>query len=78
MYNFFLGMFVFVSVFLIFLIMIQHGKDSDLNTSLGLARSKKAIIYGNNNTLTCITSIFAFLFFLISLIICNMSYNNMF
>lgn len=76
MYNFFLGIFVFVSFCLVFLIMIQNGKNSDVNTGFNLIKSKQIITFCNNSMLIRITGIFAFLFFLISLIICNISYNN--
>ncbi|WP_075474238.1 preprotein translocase subunit SecG [Buchnera aphidicola] len=78
MYNCCLGIFIFVSIFLIFFIMIQNGKNSDVNTVFGLEKSKQIITNYSNNTLTKIISILAFLFFLISLIICNVNYNNIF
>ncbi|XBC37498.1 MAG: preprotein translocase subunit SecG [Buchnera aphidicola (Meitanaphis microgallis)] len=79
MYNFFLGVFIFVSVLLIFLIMIQNGKDNDTSSNFNLGKSKREImIHYHDNILTKIIGIFAFLFFLVSLIICNISYNNIF
>ncbi|XBC38011.1 MAG: preprotein translocase subunit SecG [Buchnera aphidicola (Floraphis choui)] len=76
MYSFFLGVFIFVSICLIFLIMIQNRKDGSGNSSFSSVKSPQVITYYNDNMLTCVTGIFAFLFFFVSLIICNISYNN--
>ncbi|XBC39066.1 MAG: preprotein translocase subunit SecG [Buchnera aphidicola (Nurudea shiraii)] len=76
MYNFFVCVFIFICIFLVVLIMVQNDQDGDSYSSSISGSRNREITYYSDNTLTKVIGIFAFLFFLISLIICNISYNT--
>ncbi|WP_343192009.1 preprotein translocase subunit SecG [Buchnera aphidicola (Formosaphis micheliae)] len=70
MYNVFLGLLMFVSVILIFLIIVQ--KDYNLNSSYSSSHVEKLFTcLKRNKHIVYITIIFATLFFLINLVLCN-------
>ncbi|CAL4323251.1 preprotein translocase subunit SecG [Buchnera aphidicola] len=75
MYHFFLILLMFVSIILIFLIMIQQGDNIDSSYSIG--GSEKLFTHANRNKLiTYITVFFAILFFVFVLALSNVHVNH--
>ncbi|MFP1726550.1 preprotein translocase subunit SecG [Lonsdalea quercina] len=77
MYEALLVIFLLVSIGLVVLIMLQQGKGADMGASFGAGAS--ATLFGSNgsgNFMTRTTAVLATLFFVISLILGNMSSNH--
>ncbi|CUR53404.1 Protein-export membrane protein SecG [Serratia symbiotica] len=77
MYEIFMIFFLLISIWLIICIMLQQDKDVEAGISLGTGTS--GILFGANHSssyITRITVILAILFFIISLILGNMSSNQ--
>lgn len=77
MYHFLLVLLLLVAVGLVSLILLQQGKGADMGASLGSGAS--ATLFGSSgsgNFMTRVTSILATLFFIISLILGNLSSGN--
>ena len=75
MYHFFLILLMFVSIILIFLIMMQQGENIDSSYSIG--GSEKLFTHANRNKLiTYITIFFAILFFIFILALSNVHVNH--
>ncbi|UPT14727.1 preprotein translocase subunit SecG [Buchnera aphidicola] len=74
MYLFFLVFLIFISIFLNFLILLQPGKNvsniihSNISTNIKFINS-----FRGNNFITNIIGLCAFLFLIISLILCNIN-----
>lgn len=69
--------FLLISIGLVALIMLQQGKGADMGASFGAGAS--ATLFGSNgsgNFMTRMTAVLATLFFVISLILGNMSSNQ--
>ena len=74
MYEALLVIFLLISIGLVALIMLQQGKGADMGASFGAGAS--ATLFGSNgsgNFMTRMTAVLAALFFVISLILGNMS-----
>ncbi len=72
MYEIFIVLYALVSLAIIGLVLIQHGKGADMGASFGAGAS--ATIFGSSgkgNFLTRSTSVLAVLFFVLSLVIGN-------
>lgn len=77
MYEALLVFFLLISIGLVALIMLQQGKGADMGASFGAGAS--ATLFGSNgsgNFMTRMTAVLAALFFVISLILGNMSTNQ--
>lgn len=77
MYEALLVIFLLISIGLVALIMLQQGKGADMGASFGAGAS--ATLFGSNgsgNFMTRMTALLATLFFVISLILGNMSTNQ--
>lgn len=77
MYEALLGIFLIVSVALVAMVMLQQGKGADMGASFGAGAS--ATLFGSNgsgNFMTRLTAILATLFFILSLILGNLSANK--
>lgn len=77
MYEALLVFFLLISIGLVALIMLQQGKGADMGASFGAGAS--ATLFGSNgsgNFMTRMTAVLATLFFVISLILGNMSSNQ--
>ncbi|VAY02186.1 Protein-export membrane protein SecG [Arsenophonus endosymbiont of Aleurodicus dispersus] len=74
MYIFLLFIFLLVSIALIGMVMLQHGKCADMGSSLGLVASFRSSVSGD--FIARITAIIATLFFVISLILGNLTANK--
>ncbi|MDR0217604.1 MAG: preprotein translocase subunit SecG [Enterobacteriaceae bacterium] len=77
MYGALLGIFLLVGIGLVALVLLQQGKGADMGASFGAGAS--ATIFGSSgsaNFMTRMTAVFATLFFVISLILVNMSSNK--
>ncbi|CNI15037.1 preprotein translocase subunit SecG [Yersinia pekkanenii] len=77
MYEALLVFFLLISIGLVALIMLQQGKGADMGASFGAGAS--ATLFGSNgsgNFMTRMTAVLATLFFVISLILGNMSTNQ--
>ncbi|MGP1939659.1 MAG: preprotein translocase subunit SecG [Arsenophonus sp. ET-DL9-MAG3] len=77
MYIILLILFLLISIILITIIMLQQGKNSDIGGSSSISSS--AILFassGSSNFMTRMTAIFATLFFIISLLLANLTYNK--
>ncbi|MFS1538566.1 MAG: preprotein translocase subunit SecG [Candidatus Phlomobacter fragariae] len=77
MYITLLVIFLLVSIALICMIVLQQGKGADMGASFGAGAS--ATLFGSSgsgNFMTRITAIFAALFFVISLILGNLTSNK--
>ena len=77
MYEALLVFFLLISIGLVALIMLQQGKGADMGASFGAGAS--ATLFGSNgsgNFMTRMTALLATLFFVISLILGNMSTNQ--
>ncbi|AHM75995.1 preprotein translocase subunit SecG [Yersinia frederiksenii] len=77
MYEALLVIFLLISIGLVALIMLQQGKGADMGASFGAGAS--ATLFGSNgsgNFMTRMTAVLATLFFVISLILGNMSTNQ--
>ncbi|AUH02245.1 preprotein translocase subunit SecG [Prodigiosinella confusarubida] len=77
MYEALLVIFLLVSISLVGLIMLQQGKGADMGASFGAGAS--ATLFGSSgsgNFMTRTTAILATLFFIISLLLGNMSSNH--
>lgn len=74
MYEVLIGIFLIVSVVLVALIMLQQGKGADMGASFGAGAS--ATLFGSTgsgNFMTRLTAILATLFFILSLVLGNLS-----
>lgn len=77
MYITLLVIFLLVSIALIAMVMLQQGKGADMGASFGAGAS--ATLFGSSgsgNFMTRMTAIFATLFFVISLILGNLTSNK--
>ncbi len=77
MYGVLLVIFLLISLALVALIILQQGKGTDMGASFGAGAS--ATLFGSNgsaNFMTRMTAVLATLFFVISLILGNMSSNR--
>jgi len=77
MYEVLIGVYLLVALGLIFLILIQQGKGADMGASFGAGAS--ATLFGSSgsgNFLTRSTAILAIVFFVLSLVIGNLSANH--
>ncbi|CDL80296.1 MULTISPECIES: preprotein translocase subunit SecG [Xenorhabdus] len=77
MYEALLGIFLLVGIGLIALVLLQQGKGADMGASFGAGAS--ATIFGSSgsaNFMTRMTAVFATLFFVISLVLGNMTSNR--
>ncbi|WP_145580085.1 preprotein translocase subunit SecG [Yersinia vastinensis] len=77
MYEALLVIFLLISIGLVALIMLQQGKGADMGASFGAGAS--ATLFGSNgsgNFMTRMTAVLATLFFVVSLILGNMSTNQ--
>lgn len=77
MYITLLIIFLLVSTVLIVMVMLQQGKGADMGASFGASAS--ALLFGSSgsgNFMTRMTAIFATLFFVISLILGNLTSNK--
>ncbi|QCI20514.1 preprotein translocase subunit SecG [Buchnera aphidicola (Brachycaudus cardui)] len=78
MYWFFLIFFIFISLFLVLLILLNPGKGCSNTFNLDTKNNTKFFSgISNNSFMTNIISIFSFLFLLISLILCNINSKKM-
>lgn len=74
MYLFFLIFFVFISISLISLILLQSGKGlSNITYSNTRNNIKSCNSTGTNNVMTNIVGIFSCLFLVISIVLCNLN-----
>ncbi|MCE1915107.1 preprotein translocase subunit SecG, partial [Enterobacter hormaechei] len=76
MYGALLVVFLLVAIGLIALVMLQQGKGADMGASFGAGAS--ATLFGSSgsgNFMTRMTALFATLFFIISLVLGNMTSN---
>ncbi|MGP1954565.1 MAG: preprotein translocase subunit SecG, partial [Arsenophonus sp. NC-QC1-MAG3] len=77
MYIILLVIFLLVSITLIGMVMLQQGKGADIGASFGAGASTTLFgSSGSGNFMTQMTAIFATLFFIISLILGNLSINK--
>ncbi len=77
MYDALLVIFLIVAIGLVALVMLQQGKGADMGASFGAGASGTLFgSSGSGNFMTRMTGILAALFFIISLILGNMSTNN--
>ncbi|RXK34254.1 preprotein translocase subunit SecG [Arsenophonus endosymbiont of Bemisia tabaci Asia II 3] len=77
MYTTLLVIFLLVSIALIGMVMLQQGKSADMGASFGAGASATLFgLSGSGNFMTRITAIFATLFFVISLILANLTANK--
>ncbi|MGP1956825.1 MAG: preprotein translocase subunit SecG [Arsenophonus sp. NC-PE1-MAG3] len=77
MYIILLFIFLLVSIALIGMVMLQQGKGADIGASFGAGASTTLFgSSGSGNFITQMTAIFATLFFVISLILANLSINK--
>ncbi|CUX97042.1 preprotein translocase subunit SecG [Candidatus Hoaglandella endobia] len=77
MYQALLVMFLLVAVSLVVLIMLQQNKSADTGTSLGVSPSGTLLgSSGSGNFMTRMTSVLATLFFILSLVLGNLSSNH--
>ncbi|HGJ5875860.1 MAG TPA: preprotein translocase subunit SecG [Arsenophonus sp.] len=77
MYIILLVIFLLVSIVLIGMIMLQQGKGADMGASFGAGASTTLFgSSGSGNFMTRMTAIFATLFFVISLILGNLTSNK--
>jgi len=77
MYEALLVIFLIVAVALVGLVMLQQGKGADMGASFGAGAS--ATLFGSNgsgNFMTRMTAVLATLFFIISLVLGNLSANK--
>ncbi|MCT8342483.1 MULTISPECIES: preprotein translocase subunit SecG [Photorhabdus] len=77
MYEALLVVFLLVAIGLIALVMLQQGKGADMGASFGAGAS--ATLFGSSgsgNFMTRMTALFATLFFIISLVLGNMTSNQ--
>ncbi|PHM29648.1 preprotein translocase subunit SecG [Xenorhabdus budapestensis] len=77
MYGALLSIFLLVGIGLIALVLLQQGKGADMGASFGAGAS--ATIFGSSgsaNFMTRMTAVFATLFFVISLVLGNMTSNK--
>ncbi|WP_350305781.1 preprotein translocase subunit SecG [Photorhabdus viridis] len=77
MYGALLVVFLLVAIGLIALVMLQQGKGADMGASFGAGAS--ATLFGSSgsgNFMTRMTALFATLFFIISLVLGNMTSNQ--
>ncbi|NHB94958.1 preprotein translocase subunit SecG [Photorhabdus stackebrandtii] len=78
MYEALLVVFLLVAIGLIALVMLQQGKGADMGASFGAGAS--ATLFGSSgsgNFMTRMTALFATLFFIISLVLGNMTSSQM-
>ncbi|MGP1930714.1 MAG: preprotein translocase subunit SecG [Arsenophonus sp. ET-YP4-MAG3] len=77
MYIIFLILFLLISIALITMIMLQQGKNSNIGGSCSISSSATLFSSsGSSNFMTRMTAIFATLFFVISLLLSNLTYNK--
>ena len=77
MYDALLVIFLIVAIGLVALVMLQQGKGADMGASFGAGASGTLFgSSGSGNFMTRMTGILAVLFFIISLILGNMSTNK--
>ncbi|MEE8731201.1 MAG: preprotein translocase subunit SecG [Rahnella inusitata] len=77
MYDALLVIFLIVAIGLVALVMLQQGKGADMGASFGAGASGTLFgSSGSGNFMTRMTGVLAALFFIISLILGNMSTNN--
>ncbi|MGP1924030.1 MAG: preprotein translocase subunit SecG [Arsenophonus sp. NEOnobi-MAG3] len=77
MYIILLVIFLLISIMLIGMVMMQQGKGADMGASFDAGASSTLFgSSGSDNFMTRITAIFATLFFVISLILANLSANK--
>ena len=77
MYEALLVIFLLISIGLVALIMLQQGKGADMGASFGAGASGTLFgSSGSGNFMTRITAVLATLFFVISLILGNLSINQ--
>ncbi|PQQ28639.1 preprotein translocase subunit SecG [Photorhabdus hindustanensis] len=77
MYEALLVVFLLVAIGLVALVMLQQGKGADMGASFGAGAS--ATLFGSSgsgNFMTRMTAIFATLFFIISLVLGNLTSNQ--
>ncbi|MGV7962651.1 preprotein translocase subunit SecG [Photorhabdus tasmaniensis] len=77
MYEALLVVFLLVAIGLIALVMLQQGKGADMGASFGAGAS--ATLFGSSgsgNFMTRMTALFATLFFILSLVLGNMTSNQ--
>ncbi|OCQ50560.1 Protein-export membrane protein SecG [Photorhabdus australis subsp. thailandensis] len=77
MYEALLVVFLLVAIGLVALVMLQQGKGADMGASFGAGAS--ATLFGSSgsgNFMTRMTALFATLFFIISLVLGNMTSNQ--
>ena len=77
MYEVLIVVYLLVALGLVFLILIQQGKGADMGASFGAGAS--ATLFGSSgsgNFLTRSTAVLAIIFFILSLVIGNMSANH--
>ncbi|CAL4326438.1 preprotein translocase subunit SecG [Buchnera aphidicola] len=78
MYCFFLIFFIFISLSLIFLILLQPGKGFSNTFNVNNKNNAKSFSgISSNSFITNIISIFSFLFLLTSVILCNINNRKM-
>ncbi|KYP97657.1 preprotein translocase subunit SecG [Sodalis-like endosymbiont of Proechinophthirus fluctus] len=74
MYQILLVIFLLVAVSLVALIMLQQGKGADMGVSFGAGASGTLFgSSGSGNFMTCMTAMLAALFFVLSLVLGNLS-----
>ena len=77
MYEALLVIFLLVAIGLVAMVMLQQGKGADMGASFGAGASGTLFgSSGSGNFMTRMTGVLAALFFIISLILGNMSTNN--
>ncbi|NIG87960.1 preprotein translocase subunit SecG [Serratia symbiotica] len=77
MYEALLVIFLLISIGLVALIMLQQGKGAEAGASFGAGASGTLFgSSGSGNFMTCMTAVLATLFFVISLILGNLSSNK--
>ncbi|CAL1329370.1 preprotein translocase subunit SecG [Candidatus Providencia siddallii] len=75
MYTFFLIAYLLIAICLISLIMLQQGKNSDMCSSGAISSTTLFGSSGSDNFITKTTGILATIFFIINLIIVNITAN---
>lgn len=76
MYEIFIVVYLLISIALIGLVLIQHGKGADMGAAFGAGAS--ATLFGSSGTgnfLTKTTTVLATLFFILSIVLGNYSSN---
>ena len=77
MYEILLGVYLLISLSLIGLVLIQQGKGADMGASFGAGASNTVFgSSGSGNFLTKITTLLATGFFVVSLVLGNLSSNS--